>query len=395
MERSPRPLLLKNARAVLSDRVTDPLDILVEKGRIVRIIERTKPNDISDAESIELNELTLFPGFIDVHIHGAVGVDTLVASESDLKRVAIYLASKGVTGWLPTLVPAAIEGYQAALKSISDGMSSRAGARILGVHYEGPFVNSRQCGALRAEFFLTFTKQTELDQLPVLNDPAAIHMVTMAPEIEGGIELIAELKRRGWIISIGHTRAEFTLLDQAFAAGARHMTHFMNAMTPLHHREPGPVGWGLLRDDVTCDFIADGVHLDATVLKLLVKIKTANQLSLISDAIAAAGEGDGNYQIWEQTITVTSGRTQNAQGHIAGSVITMLEAVKMMRGLGVSATEIARMSATNPAKLLGLDDQVGSIREGNRADLVALDDNGEVVLTTVGGEIVFRREPEV
>jgi N-acetylglucosamine-6-phosphate deacetylase len=212
-------------------------------------------------------------------------------------------------------------------------------------------------------------------------------MMTVAPEIEGGVELISELRQRGWIVSIGHTRATVAVLDQALQAGARHMTHFMNAMPPLHHREPGPVGWGLTHDEVTCDVIADGVHVDASVLKLILRSKTAERISLISDAIAATGLDDGEYQIWGEKIQVEKGRTQNARGHIAGSVITMLDAVRMMLSLGFSESEVARMASLNPARLLGMDDDCGSIEEGKRADLVALDQEGKVRLTVVGGRV--------
>jgi N-acetylglucosamine-6-phosphate deacetylase len=214
-------------------------------------------------------------------------------------------------------------------------------------------------------------------------------MMTVAPEINGGVELIGELHRRGWIVSIGHTRATPDVLDKAKDAGAQHMTHFMNAMSPLHHRAPGPVGWGLLNDDVSLDVIADGVHLDPMMLKILLRTMTSARLSLISDAIAATGQGDGDYEIWGEKITVQNGRTQNARGNIAGSVITMLDAVKTMLTLGASECDVARLSSLNPARLLGVDRDCGSIEEGKRADLVALNSNGDVRLTMTKGEIVF------
>jgi N-acetylglucosamine-6-phosphate deacetylase len=215
-------------------------------------------------------------------------------------------------------------------------------------------------------------------------------MTTVAPEIDGGIRLIDELSKRGWIVSIGHTRANREELDQAFAAGARHMTHFMNAMTPLHHRSPGPVDWGLMNAEVTCDLIADGIHLDPAILELILRNKTPERVSLISDAIAAAGRGDGEYEIWGEIITVKNGRTQNAQGNIAGSVITMLEAVRLMLSLGFTERQVAQMSSTNPARLLRIDNECGSIEAGKRADLVALDDQGAVRLTIVGGQVAFQ-----
>jgi N-acetylglucosamine-6-phosphate deacetylase len=155
----------------------------------------------------------------------------------------------------------------------------------------------------------------------------------------------------------------------------------MNAMAPLHHRAPGPVGWGLIHDEVTCDLIADGVHLDPAVLQLILRSKTAERISLISDAIAPTGLGDGEYQLWGETIAVKNGRTQNARGSIAGSVITLLDAARMMLSLGASESAVARMASLNPARLLGIDNVCGSIEVGKRADLIALDKNGDVQLS--------------
>jgi N-acetylglucosamine-6-phosphate deacetylase len=339
---------------------------------------------------LDLDGLVLSPGFIDVHLHGAAGIDTMEASAEQLGELARFLATQGVTGWLPTFVPASDHNYATSVNAIVQAMQlDGVGARILGVHYEGPFVNLAQCGALHREHFKTYATPADLDRFPTPGVDK-VRMITLAPEISGGVELIRELKARGWVISIGHTRAELEILDQAFAAGARHMTHFMNAMSPLHHRKPGPIAWGLSRDDVTFDMIADGMHLDPFMLQLLLKTKGSAGITLISDAIAAAGRGDGDYQIWGETISVANGRTSNSSGSIAGSVITMLDAVRMMRSLGVSDVEIARMASTNPARLLGLDYEYGSIEEGKRADMVALDNDGKVRLTIVGGRVVFQ-----
>ena len=381
-------LLLRNGRLVQPEQILPGGTISIQQRRIASISSDQSHVAQSDKE-LELDGLTVFPGFIDVHIHGAVGVDTMQAAAPDLDRVSQFLATQGVTGWLPTLVPAPVADYARSIRAIEEALKLNGGARILGVHYEGPFVNATQCGALRSQFFRSFSGAADLDDLRLIQQQSAKHMITLAPEIDGGLELVAELKRRGWIVSIGHTRAGFGLLNEAFEAGARHMTHFMNAMAPLHHRAPGPVAWGLSRDDVTCDMIADGIHLDPQILRLLLKVKGADRLSLISDAVAAAGKGDGDYEIWGETITVKDGRTSNARGAIAGSVITMLDAVRLMGSLSVSEVDLARIAALNPARLLGIDQQCGSIEEGKRADLVALDAQGNVVLTMIGGEIAF------
>ncbi len=383
--------LITNARIVQPDRIRDSGSVLIEAGRIARLSDEASPN-VAGAVVHNLNGATLYPGFIDVHIHGSSGIDTMEASADELRLVSRFLATRGVTGWLPTLVPAAEEEYANAVQAIEGSIghheegNSEIGARVLGVHYEGPFVSDLQCGALHTNFFRTYSSPADVTALPVPAVAGAVKMMTVAPEIEGGLELISELASQGWIISLGHTRATPAVLDSAWAAGARHMTHFMNAMPPLHHRNPGPVGWGLARDEVTCDIIADGIHLDPSMLKLLLKLKSSERLTLISDAIAAAGMGDGKYQIWGETISVSEGRTSNLHGSIAGSVITMLDAVRMMRSLGVSEMEVARMAATNPARLLRVDHECGSIALGKRADLVALEANAEVRFVIVGGE---------
>ena len=380
-------IVLKGPRVVLADREIAATSLLITDGRISKIGPEIPA---TGAIEIELAHTTLFPGFIDMHIHGANGVDIMDAGPSDLIDMSKFLASEGVTAWVPTFVPASDEIYDRAVKVISNAVETERGAaaRILGIHYEGPFVNTVQCGALHKDYFRTYQAPADLDSLPIPR--TGIKMTTMSPEIEGGIELVGALKEKGWIISIGHTRADVDMLDRAFNAGARHMTHFMNAMAPLHHRDPGPIGWGMSREGVSCDIIADGIHLDPFVLKLLLQIKGSGALSLISDAIAAAGKGDGEYQIWGETISVRNSRTSNSHGSIAGSVITLLNAVKMMRSLGVSDVDIARMASSNPARVLGIDNECGSIEEGKRADLVAIDEDSQVKLTIVGGEVAFR-----
>ena len=386
-----RALLVVGARLVLPGEVSEGGSLLVEGGRITRVGGREEAPP--GARVLDLEGLTLYPGFVDVHIHGAAGVDTLEAGAEDLYRVARHLAGEGVTAWLPTFVPAPAEDYRRAVEAVEGLVNLQdtrpAAARALGIHYEGPFVNERQCGALRTAYFKTFARGDELDELPALGSEGAAHMMTLAPEVEGGVELIGELVSRGWVVSIGHTRADLETLERARRAGARHMTHFLNAMSPLHQREPGPVGWGLLQDDVTVDLIADGVHSNPLMLRLVLRCKTAAGVSLISDAVAPAGLGDGVYKVWGETITVEGGRTRNERGSIAGSVISMLDAARNMSLLGLSEPDLARLASLNPARLLRVDDVCGSIEEGKRADLTALDADGKVRLTLVGGRVAY------
>ncbi len=342
-------------------------------------------------ELLDLSGLTLFPGFIDVHNHGANGFDVNSSNADSLIAIGEFLAKHGVTAWMPTLVPDSDDNYRHVIDAIDEVMRRQNEmpiAQIVGVHYEGVFANEKMCGALRPEYFKKFTGD-ELNELPRLK--SGVHMTTFAPEIEGGIGLAKELSRQGWIASIGHTKAAVGILDAAFDEGARHVTHFFNAMSGIHHRDIGVAGWTLKNKDVTFDIIADGHHVAEPMLDLACRVKMPDRVSLISDSIAPTGLGDGDFQLWGESIKVTNGITQNERGSIAGSVITMNDAVMRMRRLGFSDSEVAMMSSGNPAKLLGIEKTSGSIEIGKRADLVAIDSQGEVALTIIGGKIVFSR----
>ncbi len=341
-----------------------------------------------DIENIETDAVVLLPGLIDIHIHGALGVDVNEADAEGLFSIAGFLARNGVTAWVPTLVPDSDENYRRAIGEIDRLMEiqvDQAVAQAVGVHYEGVFANEKMCGALRPEYFKKFTG-SELSSLPRLR--SGIHMTTFAPEVDGGVELAAELTRQGWIASIGHTRADIETLGAAFAAGARHMTHFFNAMTGIHHRDVGVAGWGLSENDVTFDIIADGIHVHPKMLEVACRAKSVDKVSLISDSVAPTGLGDGEYEIWGEKVTVKGGRTRNERGSIAGSVITMHDAFVRMMSLGFSMADAGKMASNNPAKLLGISASRGSIETGKRADLVGLTAAGEIKFVVIAGRFV-------
>jgi N-acetylglucosamine-6-phosphate deacetylase len=211
--------------------------------------------------------------------------------------------------------------------------------------------------------------------------------MTVAPETAGGLDLIRELRRRDFKVFIGHSEAEPETLDRAVECGARHVTHFPNALRPLHHRQPGAVAWGLVRGDVTLDCIADLHHVHPLMLKLMYQAKGPDRLALISDAISPAGLGDGTFDVWGEKITVKDQRTSllRAEGTLAGSAITLLGSVKNVLSIGVPLVEAIRMASLTPARAAGLDLHVGSIESGKIADLVAFDDNLEISQTFIGG----------
>lgn len=372
----------RSSRVVVADLVSAVSSVGVTDGRIVEFGFEDKAGRETDFESV-----AVFPGFIDVHIHGAAGIDVNEADADGLLQIAAFLATNGVTSWVPTLVPDSDANYERSIHEIDRLMELQADmpvAQAVGVHYEGVFASEKMCGALRPEFFKSGRWFVDGGRLPLLKK--GVHMTTLAPEIEGGIELIKVLVADGWVVSIGHTRADSETLDRAFAAGARHMTHFFNAMTGIHHRELGVAGWGLANADVTFDIIADGIHVHPKMLELACRSKSPENVTLISDSVAPTGLGDGEYELWGEKIMVTGGRTQNERGSIAGSVITMHDAFTRMLSLGFSQTEVAQMSSANPAKLLGLDDR-GTIEVGKRADLVGVDASGNIVFTMIGGKM--------
>lgn len=365
---------------------SDEMRAIYIEGEMINDVRGIVPDDLGISEVARA--CTLYPGFVDIHIHGAAGIDVNAADADGLLEVGAFLARRGVTAWMPTLVPDSDENYQRAIAAIDRTMevqSSLPVAQAVGVHYEGIFANEKMCGALRPEFFKKFTG-AELSELPRLR--RGVHMMTMAPEIEGGIELIRELKKQGWIVAIGHTRAETAILDAAFAAGARHFTHFFNAMTGVHHRDLGVAGWALANRGASFDIIADGIHVHPKMLELVCRSKGPEMVSLISDSVAPTGLGDGEFSLWGENISVENGRTRNERGSIAGSVITLLDAVNLMRSLGFSGDKIAAMASRNPARLLGLDDMRGSIEKGKRADIVAIGEDGKPALVIIGGRVI-------
>jgi N-acetylglucosamine-6-phosphate deacetylase len=299
-----------------------------------------------------------FPDFVDLHLHGAFGVDVLTASPADMDRLASGLAVRGVSGFLPTLVPQPLDEMAVTVARLSAWMKPRRsgdgrGALPLGIHFEGPFVSAARCGALHHKDFLDGTDARALGAFfEIASGAPGRGMTTLAPEIPGGIAVVKEFVKRGFVVSIGHTEADVATLDAALAAGARHMTHFGNAMKPLHHREAGPVGWGLITDGVTVDVIADGHHISKEMLRLVLKAKGESRVALISDAMPAAGLADGDYAVWGETLTVKDGAARNAAGALAGSTALLDDCVTRLASIGVPADSARRMAADVPRRIL-------------------------------------------
>ncbi|MCS6804674.1 MAG: N-acetylglucosamine-6-phosphate deacetylase [Blastocatellia bacterium] len=375
-------------------------DAVLTDGAVVtngRGIEHVSPrwDQIPAVDQIlDLGGRYLAPGLIDLHIHGSNGVDVLDATADHLATLSRFLVKQGVTRYLPTTVPTDESSFVRVIEAVSHYRQRQPVnlAQVLGIHFEGPFVNPSRCGALRVEYIRDFSSATSADVFldHALTTQIPIRMMTVAPEIQGGLALIRTLADHGYVVSIGHSQASFEVCEAASAAGARHVTHFPNALAPLHHRQPGVFGWALLNQNVTLDVIADGHHVDWRVIELINRLKGSNQMALISDAIAPAGLGDGVYQVWGETIEVTNGRTRNASGTIAGSVISLWDAVCNLWRRGYRLSDLFKMASLSPARVVGIDGLCGSIEKGKRADLICFDEAGAIHFVMVNGQMAYQ-----
>jgi N-acetylglucosamine-6-phosphate deacetylase len=389
MGRSTSPLLLRGASLFVPEAV-GPGSVLIEGGRIAAVygIGETTP----DVESVDLGGAALGPGLIDVHTHGAAGVESMDGSEAVLRMARLFVRH-GVTGFLPSTVTASYEaiasgvgGVRRAVAEQCAASASSHGSRVLGVHLEGPFVSPQRLGAQSPTFCVPPTAENVARLLEIAGDVARI--VTLAPEEDGGLAAIRGFVERGIVVSVGHTVATTAQAEAAFAAGARQVTHMFNGMPPLHHRDPGVVGTALTTKGLMIEIIADGVHLAPTTIRLALAAKGVDEVLLVTDSMAATGCEDGEYVLGPLQVFVRDGQARLASGNLAGSTLTLERAVvNVARWTDAGLSGAWQMASLNPARLLGIDDRVGRVAPGYDADLVAMDASGRVVLTMVGGEI--------
>lgn len=335
-------------------------------------------------------EYVVVPGFLDEHIHGAAGSDAMDGTMEDLGKIANALASEGTTAFLATTMTQSPENITKALKAVKAyrELSPESGAEILGVHLEGPFISKDFVGAQPIEYVAKPSVEVFKKYQDASGD--CVRIVTLAPEVEGSTELIKYLVSQNIVASIGHTNATYADVKKAVEAGATNLTHTYNAMKPLHHREVGTVGSGLLFDELNCECICDGIHVSGPAIQLLHKNKPADKMTLITDAMRAKHMPDGVSELGGQVVIVKNGEARLENGTLAGSVLKMNNAVKnVMKFLNLPLEEVVKLASQNPAKNLGVFDQMGSIKEGKRADFVILDKDLNVVQTVRNGKVIY------
>lgn len=367
--------------------------LVVEDGQIVEVASRSGIELPERAEIHDFGDNALAPGFFDIHMHGGAGVDLMRASSSDeFARLGSFLAQHGVTEYFPTTVAAPLDDTYKALGRLADAIEGAAKptaadsvhARPLGIHLEGPFLSHKRRGVHPPENLVEPTLKIfeELWQAA----RGHVRMMTIAPELPGAMEVIAEAARRGVCVSIGHSDADLPTAKNGIAAGARHATHTFNAMRPLDHRAPGIIGEVLSNDRLSADLIADGIHVSPEVVKVFLRAKGPERAVLITDAISATGMPDGTYQLGPIEVDVKDGKC-TANGSLAGSVLTMDRAVRNATQFSNwNLRDAVRAATLNPATAVGMSSMCGTLKPGAPAHFVVLSPGGEVLKTIVSGK---------
>lgn len=373
---------LVNGKLVLKDRIEENKTIIFDE-RIKAVQEDI--SGISGLEIIDAKGAYVSPGFIDIHIHGGFGSDVMDGSPASLDKISRGLVESGVTGYLPTTMSMSWDKIDMALRNIRACKESRrTGARILGAHLEGPFINPERKGA-HDEANIT---KPDFEKIKGFLD--IIKVITIAPELDENLDFIRKLSSHKHIsLSIGHSDASYEEAIAAIKAGIKSSTHLYNAMSGLNHRSPGAVG-AALNSDIYCELIADKIHVHPAMFKIAAAVKGSERIILITDAIRASGAGEGVYELGGQEVTVKSGSARLADGTLAGSILRLNQAVRNFREhTELSLQEIVSMVSLNPAKLLGLDNEIGSIEEGKKANFTIFNEQIEVLATIIDGETCF------
>ena len=347
---------------------------------------------VAGAEEIELPEnAVVLPGFIDEHIHGAGGSDAMDGNTKDLAIIAETVAKEGTTSFLATTMTQSKENILKAMRAVKEyrEAAGEQGARIAGVHLEGPFIAAAHKGAQPLEYVAAPDAKTFDEYNAACGN--AIKIITLAPETDGALDFIRHIVAQGTVVSIGHTGAKYAEVKAAMEAGATNVTHTYNAQSPLHHREIGVVGSALLLEDLYCELICDTIHVSVPAMQLLVKNKRADKLALITDAMRAKGLADGVSELGGQTVYVKGGEARLADGTLAGSVLRMNRALQnMVEKVGVPLTQAVDYCTINPARTLKMENAAGSIAEGKRADFAVLNDKFDVLYTVRDGKIIYK-----
>ncbi len=368
-----------NGKVILENSIKE-LNVFFEDGKITEVSDRTP----TDENVIDAEGLYVAPGMIDVHTHGRNGSDTMYATFKDLNNISVSELKTGVTSFLPTTMTMPAEDIKKAIAAGYDNKDKVEGAKILGMHLEGPFFSVKYKGAQPEECMIAPTVENYLSFAG--EHPDFIKKISLAPEFDGALDLIKYLREQNVVVSMGHTDATYEEAVKGIEAGATSGTHTYNAMTPLKHRDPGVVGAVMLHDEVYAELILDGIHVSFPAAKILSKMKGADKLILITDSLEAAMLPDGTYELGNQKVYVKDGQARLKSGNLAGSTANLNQCVRnAYKHLDLPLYEAVGYATKNAADHLGLNDY-GRIKEGCVADMIFIDDDINIHRVILNGE---------
>ena len=383
---------IANGKLVMADRIDCDSVIIFEK-EIIDIISKDKflqykKECNEEIQVIDAKGNYVSPGFIDIHIHGSAGYDAMDGTTEALSAISTAIALNGVTAYLPTTMTMGRDTIYKAFDAIREAMKLEIkGAKILGIHMEGPFINEKHKGAQNAEYITKPNYDIIRDYLDI------IKIITLAPEMDENHSFIKKIKNKSKItLSVGHSDASYEETIKAIEDGVSHATHTFNAMTPLNHRKPGIVG-AIFASGITCELIADMIHVHPAIFNMLINIKHKDKMVLITDSMRAGCMKGGIYELGGQKVIVKNGAARLQDGTLAGSVLTLNKAVKnILEHSDLKIYEAVAMASLIPAKVINADNKKGSLEAKKDADIVIFDEDMDVFLTIVEGKIVFEAQ---
>jgi len=379
---------LNAAKVFTEEHIKDDAYVLINNG----IIEDITQTPLQNIHVIDLGELNLLPGFLDLHIHGREGADIMDATPEAIEKISTSLAKHGVVGFLGTTVTSTWGNTLAAFTNIGKSYQNQpSGAQILGAYNEGLFFTEDHKGAHDEKYFLPLDKNNINSIIEASN--GTLKVVALAPELEDAEEIITYLSSRGIIPMLGHTNANYQQTCDALHAGACGGVHVFNGMKGIHHRDPGCAGAVLLEKNAYVEVIADGVHLHPGILELIYRMKGPNKMGLISDCIVAGGMKDGTYKLGMLDVNVENGVARTSSGSLAGSTLTLEKAVaNLVKLADIPLLEAVHMASLVPAKFLGVNESLGSISKSKRACMAIVDSELNVKGTIIDGKPVYLSE---
>lgn len=367
-----------------------PQGLVVLEGDRIRYAGPAAGGEIpAGARHVNAAGLHVLPGLIDTHVHGSHGDDVMLHGAAGIRRISERFVQYGTTAWLPSTISARHPELMTAVRACVEAQQQPAeGAEIVGIHVEGPYINLKRKGAQPAEG----VRDPNFEEVAELLAAAEgqMRVMTLAPELPGGLELISLLVRNGIIASLGHSDANYEEALQGIAAGATHATHLFNAMPPIHHRDPGLITACLNEPEIIAEVIPDGVHLHPHIVRLALRAKGPDRTALITDAFSATGLPDGIHTLGPHTVHVNGTLCTLADGTIAGSILTMDRAIgNAVRFSGVSLAHAVRMASLIPARIAGCAERKGSLESGKDADVILLDEDSRCRATWIGGRLLY------